>query len=53
MFAGKYYYYELLYVVTKAKSFMKSGVEISNTDTQFLNTVPEIQNVSVRATIDP
>ena len=54
MTAGDYYYFELIYAVTNYGSFMKSSIEVPNTDTSFFkNTKPEIQNISLRAPSDP
>jgi hypothetical protein len=32
---------------------MKSSVEVPNNNTDLINTMPEIQNISIRATVDP
>jgi hypothetical protein len=52
MTAGDHYYFELIYSVSNYGSFMKSSVEIPNNDTSlFLNTRPEVQNISIQAQV--
>ena len=52
MTAGDHYYFELIYSVSNDGSFMKSSVEIPNNDTSlFLNTRPEVQNISIQSQV--